>query len=578
MSQIETKQVLTVDAVQGVLDAATAAIDAADTATMAANDAAATATDLIVNEETGVLKQFDDKIIEIEGEVGAAIALITDPETGALKQVDDKIAEADAAILATNEATAEALASAGVDPAFISYEAGVLPNFSGAVEGTIGAYFTSQGVLQRIQWSGSAWISVGSGVLSSDLLPTNNILITVGDGDSLIEKLQLASYYRPLAKNGGVLVEVRLSAGYEWNQNLILKNIDLSFITLTSVDAIVSTTSGYTGNLLICENASAPNWNILVDMASRGISGIVLTQSRITINNGCGVINAPSIGLFANRGSYAGSNTASTDLGVVFTGCQYGIYSDHNGDLFLRNVDVSDATEAGAYIRSISRAVVPGIKATNCKIGVLVEDNSSVTIHGSSLRNTQINNCINGLIARDSSTIMADLKFESRPCEIKDNSQNNITLVRNCTMSHAFGVATGAGRNSVNCDASTYIGPSTNHSGAGLLGASGAFRDGLRFLNNSRFSLVNATVQNSVRHNVFSSASFGSISGASITGAGEHGVRAEGGSVYCESANASSAVGTGFSVARGAIINVTSATGTLSQTANTLTSSGIIFQ
>lgn len=64
------------------------------------------------------------------------------------------------------EAATQALGTAGVDPDFISYEVGVLPDSTGAVVGTIGAYYTDAGTLQRLEWSGTEWLDKGEAVLT----------------------------------------------------------------------------------------------------------------------------------------------------------------------------------------------------------------------------------------------------------------------------------------------------------------------------------------------------------------------------------------------------------------------------
>jgi len=71
----------------------------------------------------------------------------------------------------TQQELNELLSYAGVDPDFISYVTGELPDSTGALVGTIGAYFVSDGGnLQRIQWNGTAWVNVGRPLLNADIL------------------------------------------------------------------------------------------------------------------------------------------------------------------------------------------------------------------------------------------------------------------------------------------------------------------------------------------------------------------------------------------------------------------------
>lgn len=62
------------------------------------------------------------------------------------------------------DAIAEALTQTDINPDFISYEVGTLPDSTGATEGTIGAFFTDDNVLQKLEWDGSEWQEIGEAV------------------------------------------------------------------------------------------------------------------------------------------------------------------------------------------------------------------------------------------------------------------------------------------------------------------------------------------------------------------------------------------------------------------------------
>ena len=73
----------------------------------------------------------------------------------------NSVAASDQATAQALEAAEQALSTAGVNPDYISYQKGVLPDSTGATEETIGAYFTAEDVLQKIQWDGSEWQDIG---------------------------------------------------------------------------------------------------------------------------------------------------------------------------------------------------------------------------------------------------------------------------------------------------------------------------------------------------------------------------------------------------------------------------------
>lgn len=64
------------------------------------------------------------------------------------------------------DAIAEALTQSDVDPNYISYDIGSEPDSTGATVGTIGAYFTDSGLLQKVRWDGAVWQEIGLALLT----------------------------------------------------------------------------------------------------------------------------------------------------------------------------------------------------------------------------------------------------------------------------------------------------------------------------------------------------------------------------------------------------------------------------
>ena len=107
----------------------------------------------------------------------------------------------------------------------------------------------------------------------------------------------------------------------------------------------------------------------------------------------------------------------------------------------------------------------------------------------------------------------------------------------------------------------------------------GAVRDGVRVNNGSTVIILSGCgVKNAGRHGVTTNQSSVCAVGAIFTGAITCGITTNGGIVYAVDSDVSGAGVYGFEVIKGGIISAKGATGTLSQTANTLTANGIIFQ
>ena len=76
---------------------------------------------------------------------------------------------------AVEDAISEAFSQSDVDKDYISYNIGVKPDSTDAVAGTtIGAYFTTDGTLRKVKWSGSEWDEIGSPLVAVELRETNN--------------------------------------------------------------------------------------------------------------------------------------------------------------------------------------------------------------------------------------------------------------------------------------------------------------------------------------------------------------------------------------------------------------------
>ena len=79
-------------------------------------------------------------------------------------------ADADQKLALIQQAIAENLALIGVNPDYISFTVGVKPDSTGAVDGEIGAYYTNDFLVQKIEWNSgtSEWVDVGEPVITKE--------------------------------------------------------------------------------------------------------------------------------------------------------------------------------------------------------------------------------------------------------------------------------------------------------------------------------------------------------------------------------------------------------------------------
>lgn len=233
------------------------------------------------------------------------------------------------------------------------------------------------------------------------------------DFDTVPEAVAYLSTFLP--QLAGVAV-INLETGFEWtaSDNLEIENIDLRMIRISSADATVSVAAGYTGNVMTAERAVCPQWDILLDMTTLGGVGINLVQQSdcyVGPNIDKGVINAGSTAAFVNRLSRLYAHQA--DFHGAAT---YGIFADHNSDVYARHVNASGCL-TNAKIRASSRASfgkfgTSGVAANlSGATGTGVEGNGIYAERGSIVEanGANITGCNNrGIRASEGSIVIAD--------------------------------------------------------------------------------------------------------------------------------------------------------------------------
>ncbi|WP_412032796.1 hypothetical protein ACLIR7_09625 [Nitratireductor aquimarinus] len=225
-------------------------------------------------------------------------------------------AAAEAAQVAAEAALAEMREkSVGAFPDNASADAFLTAEGLTKQKGTI--YFNTTADVWRY-WDGSAWqtfpyaIVADGGVteekLADDLKASADVLFTVGSGgdfatinDALeaASKLVIRSYVE-----GGFTVEVRLLTGFVMAEQVLLSQMDVGFVTITSVDPTVLVDTSFTAQALSTDDdiyplfggkdgAVLPTLDALFDCGATRRDGVaVMNNSHAMFKPGAGVLNA----------------------------------------------------------------------------------------------------------------------------------------------------------------------------------------------------------------------------------------------------------------------------------------------
>lgn len=153
------------------------------------------------------------------------------------------------------DAISEALLQSDVDPDYVSYEVGTEPDPAGAVtDDTIGAYFTSDGILIKVEWDGSEWIEIGEPISTKKY---------VDDKNSLSSVVNISSLKNVVPINGhSVTVANFKFAGDGFGGNYIWK--ENSFATVDGVNVIETSLGGYAGRWIRSDKLSEDDINLIL--------------------------------------------------------------------------------------------------------------------------------------------------------------------------------------------------------------------------------------------------------------------------------------------------------------------------
>lgn len=357
----------------------------------------------------------------------------------------------------------------------------------------------------------------------------------------------------------GVRVIVNIETGYElptgtvrsdWHGavpdepvTLWVDGVDASFIHIRSEDAVVPVEAGFDGSVIRNVRCRGVVLDCLIDMDSQGTGACgysVEWGATGWVRPGCGVINAPDRGLWVRSSStFEGRDLVSGAGGINFSGA---------GD---RCVDVNHASMA--YIRegNFSGGANYGLRARG-----------AATIDAQSC---DFSNCGEG--ANIAEGCIASL----RGADVSDAAGRGITI-EGSLVDARFLVGTGT------IDIGAYLVAShVNLDNANLSGAG----DRATFMTKACVVSIEDSNLSNAGGDAISAFETSTVSakGADCSNSGRDGCRAGGGSrVGLQNADCSGASGIDINVVRGSTIDANGATGSLSQTANSVTAAGIIFK
>ena len=221
--------------------------------------------------------------------------------------------------------------------------------------------------------------------------PLNSpITVTVGSGGDFptinAALAHVVSTYYPIYLSTAMVprVTIQLLSGFVMNEQVLIESLDLSWITITGVDAetVINRSAltiycgkGYPAFAAI-NGGFLPIIGQLFNMDKSGTASdrhgiLAYSNSRAIVLNGCGVKNAGTYGIHAVRGSTINAYSANAS-GAGY----YGIVAAQGSTI---NAGDADASGAGSYGISVAHgSLIAAIGAT----GTLNQAKNTLTANG----------------------------------------------------------------------------------------------------------------------------------------------------------------------------------------------------
>lgn len=268
-----------------------------------------------------------------------------------------------------------------------------------------------------------------------------------------------------------VQLTVMLESGFKFTGETLVDKRDCSWVTIKSVDSVVTASPTFTGvNLLHVVNSFGPIWDILVDVAGSTVGNglYVRRNSDIEVRPGKGVINA--------------KNTAITSLpcGIVIVESSRGHIPSSNFSGNYRNLWVSKSSvcnaEGGNFDNATGDFATYVVRNSLCHLSLATVNNAA---HNAVYANNSRITFLEGEAANADTALNAEFGgvIYTRP---RDGTITNISGSRINAISSAYGsiviadgmtitTASGAGISAHDGGKVSAIGTSVSSAGSALL-------------------------------------------------------------------------------------------------------------
>ncbi len=264
---------------------------------------------------------------------------------------------------------------------YVATDAGVITRLPAGEDGYI--LKVNSGAPEGLMW--------GPGGMKQEL--TSNMTVTVGSGgdfstiNAALENVVSLYYPKYISEGGCPRITINLLSGFVMSEQVLVESLDLSWITITGVDAeTVINRSALTKSFELFYPAFATNnggflpiigqlFNMNTTGESTNRHGVfVSSNARGIILSGCGVKNAGSYGIYATN-----TSTISA-LGANVSGAgSFGILADNGSIINARSINASGAGSFGIYAANASTINARNANASSTgNYGIAVYDGAAI--------------------------------------------------------------------------------------------------------------------------------------------------------------------------------------------------------
>ena len=232
----------------------------------------------------------------------------------------------------------------------------------------------------------------------------------------------------------GIKVEITMESGFKPSKGIYVEDQDASFITISSIDDIVSVDTDYTGHFIHVYKGKAPVLNTLIDSRDMGGDGLrVMFSSSAVVNSQCGVINA------GGGGVYCRTSTITAPYSK-FTGANdRAAWITRASNVSFAQADFSGVKQGavGIYISRASIGDFSDVTINDCK----VTDWAIYVVRSkANFINARLNNSTGGGILATSNSQVVASEISARnsgKTAVYANRSSDINLGTNSDLSHA---------------------------------------------------------------------------------------------------------------------------------------------